>query len=435
MGGKGGSALPPKKVIYFILIITIKIKMSKIFQDDIHGPIEICLFGAKIIDTPEFQRLRNIKQLGSGYYVFPSASHNRFEHSIGTAYLARSLINEIATNQPELDITPEQKINVELAGLCHDLGHGPFSHIYDDIYLKDKIPDDHPFRHHEQRSCAILAMINDKYNIGISIENIKQIQIMIHPEREKDKSNFLFQIVSNGKNGIDVDKFDYIARDTKALGIHYGFDHKRIFPYCKVIQGEICYCNKIIFNIFELFDTRYRLHKQVYNHPTVKRVDMTFAKIFVRLEKILPSFDKPFENEMLTNFLKLTDSIMDFPFLIDDKWISDDKLHILYDIRSILNDLKTRNLEVIIEAILMKTGDKSNEVWKNWCLENNKDPDEYIYSLRKLSFSAGTRNPLNYVKFFIKNTNELMSRKEINTVMGSILPKQFEEKYLLIFRK
>lgn len=412
--------------------------MSKIFQDDIHGPIEICAFGVKIIDTFEFQRLRNIKQLGSGYYVFPSASHNRFEHSIGTAYLARSLITEIATNQPELNITYEQKINVELAGLCHDLGHGPFSHIYDDIYLKNKIPDNHPFRHHEQRSCAILAIINEKYNIGISLENIKQIQIMIHPEREKDKNNFLYQIISNGKNGIDVDKFDYIARDTKALGIHYGFDHKRIFPYCKVIQGEICYCNKIIFNIFELFDTRYRLHKQVYNHPTVKKIDMTLAKIFIRLEKILPVFDKPFENETLTNFLKLTDSIMDFPFLIEDEWLGDDddsKRIVLQEVRNILNDLKCRKLEIIIEAILMKTGDNAIEVLKNWCLENNKNPEEYIYSLRKLSFSAGTRNPLNYVNFFIKNTNNLMSRKEINQVMGSILPKQFEEKYLLIFKK
>jgi hypothetical protein len=92
-------------------------------------------------------------------------------------------------------------------------------------------------------------------------------------------------------------------------------------------------------------------------------------------------------------------------------------------------------LEVIIEAILMKTGDNATEVWRNWCLENDKDPEEYIYSVRKLSFSAGTRNPLNYVRFFMKNTDDLMSRKDINVVMGSILPKQFEEKYLLIFRK
>jgi hypothetical protein len=162
---------------------------------------------------------------------------------------------------------------------------------------------------------------------------------------------------------------------------------------------------------------------------------MTLAKIFVRLEKILPAFDQPFENEELVNFLKLTDSVMDFPLLMEDHWLPLEKRPILYEIRAILNDLKTRQLEVIIEAILMKTGDNATEVWRNWCLENDKDPEEYIYSIRKLSFSAGTRNPLNYVRFFMKNTDDLMSRKDINVVMGSILPKQFEEKYLLIFRK
>ena len=409
--------------------------MSKIFQDDIHGPIEICELGVKIIDTPEFQRLRNIKQLGSAYLVFPSASHNRFEHSIGTAYLARQLINEIASNQPELQISQEQKINVELAGLCHDLGHGPFSHIYDDIYLKNKIPDEHPFRHHEQRSCAILSLINDKYEIGLSDDSIMQIQRMIHPERERDKRNFLYQIVSNGKNGIDVDKFDYIARDTKALGIQYGFDHRRIFPYCKVINGEICYCNKIIFNVFELFDTRYRLHKQVYNNPTVKRVDMMLEKIFHNLEKYLLAFNRPFEGEKLDNFLKLTDAIVDFSFLLEEVRYSEEERAAIMDVRSIVEDMRSRRLAPILDSILMKTGDNADEVWRNWCLEGERNPEDFKYCIRKLSFSAGTRNPLNYVKFYVKNTSELMSRKDINQVVGNIMPKQFEEKYLLIFRK
>jgi len=405
--------------------------MSKIFQDDIHGPIELSMISTKIIDTPEFQRLRNIKQLGSAYYVFPSASHNRFEHSIGVAHLARSLINEISLSQPELAITNEQKLNVELAGLCHDLGHGPFSHIYDDVYLKRRIPESHIFRHHEERSCFILARINRIYQIGLSDENISQIQRMIHPTTEEDKKNFLYQIVSNGKNGIDVDKFDYIARDTKALGIHYGFDHKRIFPYVKVINKEICFCNKVIFNIFELFDTRYRLHKQVYNHPTVKKVDMMMELFFEQLDKFLRPFREQFKDDDLTNFLKLTDSILDYPFLIDDDSEAVQKA------KQIITNLKTRNLTPILDAILLKTGDKPEEVMEEWLNERTPDnnPEDYQYCLRKLSFSAGTRNPLNYVKFYKKDSNELLSRSEIKQVVGNILPRTFEEIYLLIFRK
>ena len=412
------------------------IKMSKIFHDDIHGPIELCPLAVKIIDTMEFQRLRNIKQLGSAYMVFPSASHNRFEHSIGVAHLARSLINEIARNQPELNITEEQKINVELAGLCHDLGHGPFSHIYDDIYLKKRIPNEYKFRHHEQRSCAILAMINDKYSLAISEENISQIQRMIHPEKEKDKINFLYQIVCNGKNGVDVDKFDYIARDTKALGIQYGFDHKRIFPYCKVINGEICFCNKVIFNIFELFDTRYRLHKQVYSHPTVKKVDMMMEQIFDNLSIFLRPFGEPFANDNLNNFLKLTDSILDYPFLIEPREGDPDEDKIaIRNSREIITNLRTRKLIPILESIPLKTGDNVDEILDDWMKENQADPQDYQHCLRKLSFSAGTRNPLNYVKFYKKDSDELLSRPEIKQVVGNILPRTFEEVYLLIFRK
>ena len=404
--------------------------MSKIFQDDIHGPIELSIISVKIIDTPEFQRLRNIKQLGSAYFVFPSASHNRFEHSIGTAHLARSLINEIARNQPELNITQDQRLNVELAGLCHDLGHGPFSHIYDDVYLRARIPETHRFRHHEDRSCEILAQINRLYGIGLSDDNLLQIQRMIHPLREEDKKNFLYQIVSNGKNGIDVDKFDYIARDTKAIGIHYGFDHKRIFPYCKVIDGELCYCDKVIFNIFELFDTRYRLHKQVYNHPTVKKVDMMMELFFEQLDYFLKSFREQFANDNLSNFLKLTDSLLDYPFLLEEE--SD---HIV-KAKEIITNLRMRKLTPILETVEMKTGDKMEDVINEWLEENGGlDRNEYQFCLRKLSFSAGTRNPLNYVKFYKKDSNELLTRREIRQVVGNILPRTFEENYLFVFRK
>lgn len=105
-----------------------RILAMKILQDAIHGLMQFNDTELSVIDTPQFQRLRNLKQLGTCYYVFPSASHNRFEHSLGVGHLSGELIDRIRRDQPELEISDLERRNLVLAGLCHDLGHGPFSH-------------------------------------------------------------------------------------------------------------------------------------------------------------------------------------------------------------------------------------------------------------------------------------------------------------------
>jgi deoxynucleoside triphosphate triphosphohydrolase SAMHD1 len=108
---------------------------KKIFNDPIHHSIQLDDLTVKIMDTPQFQRLGKLKQLGTCSYVFRGATHTRFEHSIGVSYLAEKFAKHLQDSQPELGITKSDILCVNIAGLCHDLGHGPFSHVYDGVFL------------------------------------------------------------------------------------------------------------------------------------------------------------------------------------------------------------------------------------------------------------------------------------------------------------
>ncbi|KAM8753762.1 deoxynucleoside triphosphate triphosphohydrolase SAMHD1-like [Acanthopagrus schlegelii] len=251
---------------------------SKVFNDPIHGHLELQPLLIKIIDTKQFQRLRFIKQLGGAYFVYPGASHNCFEHSIGVAHLAGELARALRTRQPELEITDEDILCVQIAGLCHDLGHGPFSHLYDGTFIKKQ------------------QMINGPLDAEAAQD--EEIKDMMDPEKketpwpyegwEKEKS-FLYEIVSNKRNGIDVDKFDDFARDCHHLGMKNNFDYRRFIHFARVceVKGEkqICVRDKEADNIYNMFHTRYYLHKRAYQHKVTKIIETMITDAFVKADK------------------------------------------------------------------------------------------------------------------------------------------------------
>jgi len=316
--------------------------MNKIIFDPIHGIIELDPICIKIIDTPEFQRLRFIKQLGPVFYVFPSANHTRFEHSIGVCYLAGEMIHSLKEKQPELEITKQDILNIKIAGLCHDLGHGPFSHSFDSYILDTN----KPFRHHEYRSCIILHHIIKKYNIELEETEIVKIKDLIYPDGSYNlNKKFLYQIVANDKNGIDVDKFDYLKRDTYYLGLKYNCDYSRIIKLARVINDEICFPKKLIFNLYEIFYTRTRLHQQVYSHPVCKSIEFMIVDILIDMNKEI-DFNKCVEN--IDEFCKLNDNILTIAdiskgFNKSKKLIKDIHCRNLY---KYIGDIETSEIEV-----------------------------------------------------------------------------------------
>jgi deoxynucleoside triphosphate triphosphohydrolase SAMHD1 len=257
---------------------------NKVIFDVIHGFIEVDDITLSIIDTPEFQRLRNIKQLGVVHYVFPSANHTRFEHSLGVYYLAGELISNLKKNQPELEIKEKEIFLVKIAGLCHDLGHGPFSHLLDTIL---ECSNKNKFIIHERRSILILEHIVNKYNIDLSEEDIKFIGDLINPydldfsKIDKNK-HFLYEIVSNRRNGIDVDKFDYLKRDTFYLGLSFSLDCSRIIKYVRVIDGKLSYLDKTYYHILEMYEIRNKLHRQIYKHKTIIGIELSIKDIITK---------------------------------------------------------------------------------------------------------------------------------------------------------
>lgn len=261
-------------------------RLVKQIYDNVHGNIQIDSLSLKFIDTEQFQRLRDLKQLGLACMVYPGAVHTRFEHSLGVYWLAGQTVNCLqAYHGSELDIDRYDLQTVKLSGLMHDVGHGPFSHMFEHEFLPRVLPGIK--WSHEDMSVQLVDHIVDEHHIDIDSDSLRRVKEMItastniasaHSTKEK---HFLYDIVANGRNGIDVDKFDYISRDTRACNIGCNFQYRRLLDSMRVMDDEICYPAKEYLTIHKLFATRADLHRTVYTHAKVKAVELMVVDALV----------------------------------------------------------------------------------------------------------------------------------------------------------
>ena len=250
--------------------------MRKVIRDPIHGYIELDELAIAILDTVELQRLRRIRQLGFSYLVYPGANHTRFEHSLGTYYLMNVLLDR-------LEVAKEEEHELRAASLIHDIGHGPFSHVTEplirryagrsheevgDLLFADR--DERTEVKDAELSAATLAEVLDAYRL-----DKKLIAGYIKGERTGSASKRDFSKILNGE--IDVDRMDYLVRDSYYTGVAYGVvDNIRLIRGLDFVNDQLVITEKGILPAEYLLFSRFLMHPTVYNHHTSRIAQLMF---------------------------------------------------------------------------------------------------------------------------------------------------------------
>ena len=366
-----------------------------IFNDPIHGHMKLPKYIVEIIDTQQFQRLKHLKQTGLAEYVFSGALHTRFNHCVGVSYLAKKLINNLKKKQPELNITDQEVKCICIAGLLHDIGHGPFSHTFEKWTHTQAIEF-----HHEEMSNKLTDHLFKENNIKITVEEITLIKFLIDGSYNSDISNrgFLFEIVANKRNSIDVDKFDYLVRDAYHAGITEKYDFRRLINGARVINNEICYPHKDFWQINNLFNCRYSLFKKVYTHPVSNAVELMVCDVLTIASKKLKIVDRI---EDINKYVNLTDDIL--------HEIKISKSRELKIARDILKRIDKRDLyQIVLDINIPLTEINIPTITELLEYQNiNKQQlfltkDDFVIETFINNYAMKDKNPLDYVHFYKK---------------------------------
>lgn len=272
--------------------------MSCHLEDSVYRLVRLSPVAAAVTAHPAFRRLSKIRQLSTTYLVFPHTGYRRNAHSIGVAYLARRTMEHLRKAQPELGITERHIEYVELAGLCHDLGHGPFSHTWDEMLNCIEVPTD-ALRRHEARSAAFVRHVLGKLHFKFEEFEVDLIAYAVDPSplfkfttaqarQLERKMPFLTQIVNNVIHKVDVDKMDYLVRDTQywlappeASKVLSRFDIFGIIERSRVVNGNWCFHVNDRVGIETLIVQRQKLHKHFYGNPGGRALECMVHDVFV----------------------------------------------------------------------------------------------------------------------------------------------------------
>ena len=260
--------------------------------DPIHRYIRFSEAEREIVDTVIFQRLRGIRQLAGAHLVYPSAQHSRFEHSIGTMHIAGYAGETLFSKGYFGDEDKVQQLR--LAALLHDIGHGPFSHLFEEVLMEKQNMN------HEDMGRQIISQSEISDILGKHGYNSSDIC-----ELSFGQSNIQFfnEIISGA---LSADMMDYLPRDGLFTGVEYGkIDYHRLISSFEVTtDGHLAINKSALYSLESMLISRYEMYKAVYFHKTVRSAEVMLLRSIMLADEQLNLTDKT-----LNKYLSLTDEI------------------------------------------------------------------------------------------------------------------------------
>ena len=395
---------------------------TKVLKDPVHSYIHIhyeviwnCL------DSKEFQRLRRIRQLGGDFQVYPTAEHSRFSHSLGVYEIVRRMVTEVKSLCVEL--TEYEKVCVMLAGLLHDVGHGPFSHAFE-----------HVTNHSHEEYTAKIILGNTELNAILRAVSEKLPQDIVSIIQHTHENDILNQIVSGQ---LDADRMDYLLRDSYFTATSYGqFDLERILRTMRVrktAEGRKVIVVKYtgIHSVEDYIMARYQMYWQVYYHPVARSYEAVFIQLFNRLKDIFKGDKDYFEDmKVLIPFLEKSEVSVDEYFKLDENsllyccsLIQDKEDKIAADLAK---RLQNRNLFEYVDYNEENLAQIKNML-KESCLDER-------YYLRVENIEASVYSPYKGRKILIEKLNgDIVALEKASTIVESITKGQTKKEGTIFF--
>ena len=357
---------------------------NKFIRDSVYGDISLNRFEVEVMDMPQFQRLRRIKQLGLISLIYPGANHTRFEHCVGTMNLASKLASELGLDEYETQL-------VRISGLVHDIGHGPFSHVSEGVL---SFPHEELTKYVVEKT-SMHDLLSEKFDT-------KQIVDIINGK------GHLGPIISGE---LDVDRMDYLLRDSHNTGVAYGIiDYERIISNLKLDDGLVLDIKGVQAAEGALV-SRYFMYPSVYQHHTTRIVNSMFRRALKK------EIDSGKLNEK--DIYKYDDS--DIISLFRQ---SDDEI-----VRDMINRLDNRNIPKRVKTIRLDNFKNPEKLYKIEQSTLRKAEEEIAedYGMDKnyVFINIAEYPRFDEMKTQVSVENKLYPLTEISNIIGALSKARF----------